>query len=84
MDTKLLNQGEVLNSLQVSILKDVPTGNFNPGIIFLLKNITQEEITVSVVPAGQNDSIETIIYPGWNPELIKKVINAPAGLQYGY
>lgn len=84
MDTRLFGQGQVVNSLQVSVLRDVPTGDFDPGMVFLLKNNTEEDLQVTIVPAGQIDPITTTIYVGWNPELVKKVINAPSGLQYGY
>ena len=40
---------------------------------------------VTIIPAGQKDSIKTILGVGWNPEVCKGVINAPSGvLQYGY
>ena len=84
MDTRLFNKDGLISSLQVSFVKDVPKGDFSPGLYFLLKNITDDNITVRCIPAGMDEEIETVIYPGWNPELIKKVINSPSGLQYGY
>lgn len=84
MDTQLYNQGRVINSLQVSVLKDVTPGNFNPGVVFLVKNNTEEDLQVTIVPAGQLEPVTTTLYTGWNPELIKQIINAPSGLQYGY
>lgn len=73
------------NSLQISVLKEVPSGNFNPGVNFLLKNISDDDVEVTIIPAGQKDSIKTILGVGWNPEICKGVINAPSGvLQYGY
>ena len=62
-----------------------PSGNFNPGVNFLLKNISDDDVEVTIIPAGQKDSIKTILGVGWNPEICKGVINAPSGvLQYGY
>ena len=84
METKINNLQGMQNSLQVSIVKDIPEGDFEPGVIFLIKNNTEEDIQVTVIPAGQDDEIITTLYQGWNPELIKKVIGAPQGLQYGY
>lgn len=84
MDVRLFNQGQVTNSLQVSTLKDIPTGNFNPGVVFLVKNNTDEDVQVTIIPAGQDQPVTTTLYIGWNPELIKQIINAPSGLQYGY
>lgn len=78
------NKDLITNSLQVSVIGDIAQGDFIPGFFFLIKNITQENIELSVVPAGQSDPITTVIYPGWNPELIKQILNAPSGLQYGY
>lgn len=84
MDTRIFNQGQVINSLQVSVLKSIPQGDFNPGHIFLIKNNTDDNLEVTVIPAGQEEQVTTTLYPGWNPELVKKIINAPSGLQYGY
>ena len=84
MDTRMFNQNGVQNSLQVSVVKEIPVGNFEPGLIFLIKNDTEENLNVTIIPAGQSEEITTTISPGWNPELVKKVINAPSGLKYGY
>ena len=84
MDTRIFNQDGVLNSLQVSVVKEIPVGNFEPGLIFLIKNDTGEDLNVTIIPAGQSEEITTTMSPGWNPELVKKVINAPSGLKYGY
>lgn len=49
------------------------------------KNISDDDVEVTIIPAGQKDSIKTILGVGWNPEICKGVINAPSGvLQYGY
>lgn len=84
MDIRMFNQGGILNSLQVSTIQQIPQGNFEPGLIFLIKNDTEEDLQVTIVPAGQDNEITTTISVGWNPELVKKVINAPSGLKYGY
>lgn len=87
----LSSKGNVVNSLQIAIMGNVPTGTFNISngaggkIPFLLKNITEDNITVDIVPAGQSNSISTILYPGWNVELVNQVNGASADtLQYGY
>lgn len=84
MDIRIFNQGGILNSLQVSTIQEIPQGNFDPGLIFLIKNDTEEDLQVTIVPAGQDNEITTTISVGWNPELVKKVINAPSGLKCGY
>lgn len=54
-------------------------------MIILLKNISDDDVEVTIIPAGQKDSIKTILGVGWNPKICKGVINAPSGvLQYGY
>lgn len=84
MDARIVSN-QVINSLQISVLKEVPSGNFNPGVNFLLKNISDDDVEVTIIPAGQKDSIKTILGVGWNPEICKGVTNAPSGvLQYGY
>lgn len=84
---KLTNANGVNNSLQVSRMGAITAGVFKlpTGQPFLIKNITEDNITMSVKLANMSDFIDTIIYPGWNPELIVEVQNAAEGqLQYGY
>lgn len=85
MDNRIINRAEVINSLQVSVLKDIPAGDFNPGIGFLVKNITEENIQLRVRPAGQLEFVTTILYPGWNPEIYSEIKGVLTNtLQYGY
>lgn len=82
---KIANREGKIASFQVSILKDIPAGNFAPGEIFLIKNISDDNITLSVKPAGQEDFVTTVLYPGWNPELCEEIQEVEGGtLQYGY
>ena len=80
------NQGRksITLSLQVSVIGNIPSGNFklgSPKEVFLIKNITDEAIK----PAGSGEFITTKIYPGWNPEIISEIQDAPENsLQYGY
>ena len=67
MDARIVSN-QVTNSLQISVLKEVPSGNFNPGVNFLLKNISDDDVEVTIIPTGQKDSIKTILGVGWNPE----------------
>lgn len=81
----ILNKDLLINSLQVSKLNDIPAGNFNPGVYFLVKNITDNNISIQIRPAGQANFVETILYPGWNPEIVSEIKNVTGGqLQYGY
>lgn len=88
---KLLSQSNFSNSLQIAIMGKITSGTFNINdgrggkVPFLIKNITDENITVTVLPAGNDSPIETVLYPGWNVELVKEVQNAETNtLQYGY
>lgn len=85
MNTILNNQSHLVTSLQVGVLKDMPEGDFNPGHYFLIKNITEDPYGVEVRPAGQKEFVTTVMYPGWNPELISEVKDTPKDVfQYGY
>lgn len=85
MNETIVNQDLKVQSLQVSRLLDVPAGEFEPGLMFLLKNITDENITVEIRPAGQEEYISTILYPGWNVELVNAVKGVTDNtLQYGF
>lgn len=58
--------------------EEVPSGNFNPGVNFLLKNISDDDVEVTIIPAGQKDSIKTILGVGWNPVIVEEEIIALA------
>lgn len=84
MEARIVSN-QVVNSLQVSTLRDVPQGDFIPGLNFLIKNISDEDVEATIIPAGQKESIKTIMGIGWNPEICRGIINAPKGVfQYGY
>lgn len=92
MNNRIYNRANAANSLQISIMGKVEAvaefsisdgmGGKEP---FLLKNITEYPIQVEVVLAGMEEPITTVLYSGWNVELVKQVNNAQADtLQYGY
>lgn len=84
MDTKIYSTSGVVNSLQVASVKNIPAGDFNPAINFLIKNITDENITSTIITAA-GDEVSTVLYPGWNPEICKGIKNVTENtLQYGY
>lgn len=75
------------NSLQVSLLKDIPAGDFqisqgqNPALI---KNITNTDLVLEVKLARNSDYVSTVFYPGWNPELVVAIKGVTENtLQYG-
>lgn len=81
----IINQDMKVQSLQVSKIKNIPAGNFAPGLMFLLKNITEDNISIEIRPAGQEEFITTVLYPGWNVELCNAVKGVTANtLQYGF
>lgn len=85
MNETIVNQDLKVQSLQVSRLLNVPAGEFEPGLMFLLKNITDENITVEIRPAGQEEYVSTVLYPGWNVELVNAVKGVTDNtLQYGF
>ena len=84
-DVIVKNENGCANSLQVSVLQDIPEGNFSPGRPFVVKNITDDAILASVRPVNQENFVTTQIYPGWNPELLIAIEDVEADtLQYGY
>lgn len=89
-DNRILSRGNFANSLQISIIGNIDKDNFfiEDGYggkeVFLIKNITEESITATVILAGDDNPIETVFYSGWNVELIKEVVTNVEGLQYGY
>ena len=84
--TKLINKDGNSISLQVSTLGVIPLTNFEPGFKFLVKNLTDSNITMEIRPAEMLEYVETVIYPGWNPEICAgvKFSGTLGELQYGY
>lgn len=82
--------GTFVTNFQVTRMGTIPLGNFNITISgqkqpFLIKNITEDNVEVEIVPAGQTAAIITVLYPGWNVEIVNQVNNAPDDtLQYGF
>lgn len=90
-DNRIMNRGNFANSLQISEIGNIPTGEFSIDdmrggkLPFLVKNITEDPIEVEVILAGMETPVTTVFYAGWNVELVKQVNNAKADiLQYGY
>lgn len=54
------------------------------GEIFYLKNISGDTLEDVELVLASGKSFVTNLEAGWNCEMVKKVINAPAGLQWGY
>lgn len=76
-----LNQNERPTSLQVSRLWSLPKGSFElprGSKPVLIKNITEDNVTVQVLLRDSGGIyVPTILYPGWNPELIMGIRNIP-------
>ena len=53
-------------STQVSRMDDITEDVFTPEFYFLIKNTNDNEVTVEIRPAGQENFITTVLYPGWN------------------
>ena len=81
-----INKNVVPQSQQVSKLGAITAGTFQLDDYkpFLIKNVTDENISVSIRLANMSAPITTVLYPGWNPELVIEVIGAVENqLQYG-
>lgn len=86
MEIKNTNANGVDQSLQVSRIGNIPSGeNFTLDMKkpFLIKNTSEENIIASVKLANMDGFIDTIFYPGWNPELVIEVVVDSTFLQYG-
>lgn len=81
------NRNDKVVSMQVSRLFSIPAGDFEVTDRYypvLIKNITDQNVTLEVLLADSSEYISTSIYPGWNPELIIGIKNVPGNtLQAG-
>lgn len=74
-------------SLQIGTMGNIMGNNFTlpNGVYFLVKNITEENITANVKLANSDVMVSTVIYPGWNVELVKEISGySDNSLQFGY
>lgn len=69
-------------SLQITHLENL-TNDIESTIPFLVKNVSGAAQTLNVKLAENEDYIETVFDPGWNPELLVGIKYAD-GLQIGY
>lgn len=90
MDNRITNRANAVNSFQISVIGSINEANFKLSdgkggeLGFLIKNITDEPITVEIVPYSMDTAISTVMYPGWNVEIVREVKSNIEGLQYGY
>lgn len=88
MSTKIINREGIENSLQISKLGNISGTEFSlpNGEAFLVKNTSADVVTLKVQLSGMTEPIETSFYPGWNPELVTKIVEITdsISLQYGY
>lgn len=85
MSQAIVNKNNDINSLQISKLINISTNNgykLNSG--FLLKNITDDTITLEVKLINSDNYIKTTFYEGWNPEILKEIKTTPYQIQIGY
>ena len=83
-----LNQNNRPTSIQVSRLSLLPAGDFElpyGSNSVLVKNISDDNVTVEVLLKDSDGQyISTVLYPGWNPELIIGIRAVPENtLQIG-
>ena len=79
------NENERSISLQVSKMKLLPAGDYTQEQAFLIKNISGQELSLEILPADDNDYLETTITLGWNPEVVIGIRNVPENtIQIGW
>lgn len=72
-------------SLHIKKLMAVSGKVVKPMSGFLVKNISGGNLTLSVKMKDSNEYIETVFYPGWNPELIDEIEDVEENkIQIGY
>lgn len=72
-------------SLHVKVLKNVSGRVVRPVSGFLVKNISGGNLTLNVKMKDSSDYIQTVFFPGWNPELIDEIESvAENKIQIGY
>lgn len=78
------------NQVKQSFLNPTHLGVVNEGDNtfdqnVVLCNITNSNITISVIAADDTEAQQIILTPGWNPVIVKQVISATANtLIYGW
>ena len=74
----------VVENFQVSNIYDCePNQNFGRNVV--LNNITDDILSVEVVPSSMDTFVTTTLSPGWNPIVVKAVRNIKANtVQYGW
>ena len=50
---------------------------------FAIKNISEDNLMLTVRLYGMTEFIKTVFYPGWNIELVCEIKGAPAGMIQG-
>lgn len=69
---------------------DTEDFSLDGNLPFQIKNEGDSNVILSVVPAGNGDhdntAVPTKFYPGWNPEIVRKIEKATVGvtLKWGY
>ncbi len=87
----ITNRDGQVASIQVGHVQNIPSKKFESPTAFLIKNISVSRTSVPryvsarILPCGQTDWIDTLLFPGWNPELVNGVELTDDGeLQYGW
>lgn len=83
-DSRIQTEGGALARLQITQLIDI-SGDYASESPFVVKNITDDNVTVTGRLADMNTVVTTVLAPGWNPELFVELTAVPAStLQVGY
>ena len=83
----LENVAGTFNSLQVSHYGNIPVGSdfsLKHNLPFHIKNISGEALANVRIVGADGCEMSTTLEEGWNAECVYRLLNAPAGLQWGY
>lgn len=81
----ITNKGNEFVSFQISYLKTAEAGDTELLYPVILKNITDDDLELEIKLKDNDDYITTVLYPGWNCEIVTAWKGAPAdSIQFGY
>lgn len=83
-------QPSPISNVQVGTIGTIPSGedfevmNTAQDRNFQFYVFATEATTATIVPYDMTESVEFPLEQGWNPIKIKRVVNAPDGLFFGF
>jgi hypothetical protein len=88
MNTVLKTEDNQSVLMQITRFGAIPTTgetfSLPSGAAFVIKNDSEEAVSVTIMPALGDFLVTTNLQPGWNPELVRSINIGPADLLWGY